>query len=382
MPLKFLFLFFNVILILGEVTLNKVVKEILEKLESLGYTAYVVGGYVRDFLLHKTTFDIDICTDARGKEIVQVFPGVLNDYGSLNLKIHNFSIDITTFRMEKNYENRHPSTIIYTQDLKKDLLRRDFTINTICMDKEGNIIDLLNGVEDLKKKQIKIVGDAKTKLKEDPLRILRAIRFATTFDFTIEESLKEEIRNQKELLSTLSTYRIKEELTKILLSPHYKKGLHLLKKLHLCEILGIDYLNVVYTNDMCGMWAQIKTKKTFPFTKEEKKHIVNLKKILEAKIVNFETLFTYGLSLSLVASEILGIGKEFIYTLYESMPIHSRKDMSISYQEICEVFSLQPSKKGKEIEERLLLDVLYERVENKKETLKKYLVEQKSRWFK
>ncbi len=119
--------------------LNKTAKEILEKLESNGYIAYIVGGYVRDFLLGKITNDIDICTDATTKEVMELFRGNANEYGSFNLKANEFNIDITTFREEQNYENRRPTSILYTKDLKTDLLRRDFTINTICMDKNEHV---------------------------------------------------------------------------------------------------------------------------------------------------------------------------------------------------------------------------------------------------
>lgn len=361
--------------------MNKNAIEIIEKLENLGYTAYIVGGYVRDLLLNKPSFDIDICTSAKIKEILQVFPGVANEYGSLNLKIKEFNIDITTFREEKNYENRRPTTIFYTTDLKKDLLRRDFTINTICMDKKGKIIDALNGVHDLKNKQIKMVGDPKTKIKEDPLRILRAIRFATTLDFTLEESLKEEIKRQRESLFTLSNYRIKEEMSKILLSTNYKKGLHLLKELHLCEILGIYYVHVVYTKDLCGMWAQLKIKRNLPFTKLEKENIVKIREILELKMINREIIYKYGLYLSLIASEILGIQAESIHEMNASLPIYTRKDLNISYQEICEILNIVPSKKGKEIEEDLIREVINEHVRNEKEVLTHYLKEHKLRWL-
>lgn len=378
---SFFFLTFYGILKQGDEALNKTAKEIIEKLENLGYSAYIVGGYVRDFLMDRQTLDIDICTSAKVKEIAKIFSGTVNEYGSLNLKVKELNIDITTFREERNYENRRPTSIFYTTDLKIDLLRRDFTINTICMDKEGKIVDLLNGVQDLKNKQIKMVGNPKIKIKEDPLRMLRAIRFAVTLDFTLEESLKKEIFKQRELLATLSAYRIKEELTKILLSPNYKKGLVLLKELRLCEILGIDFVSVTYTNDICGMWAQIKMKRNLPFTKREKENIVSLHSILESKIINLETLFQYGLYLSLTAGKILGIEEQAIHNLYESMPIYTRKDVILSYQEICELLHLKPSKKVKEIETDLVLDILNGHVENKKEELKKYVIEHKSRWF-
>lgn len=372
--LKFLLFSKNGILRVGEVLLNKIAKEILEKLENHGYTAYIVGGYVRDFLLGKTTNDIDICTDATTKEMMKIFSGTANEYGSFNLKVNDVNIDITTFRREQNYESRRPTTITYTKDLKTDLLRRDFTINTICMDKEDHIVDILNGTKDLEEKKIRMVGDIDTKLKEDPLRILRAIRFATTLDFTLEENLQKAIIKNRYLVKNLSTYRMKEEISKILISPNYKKGLNLLKEFFLCEILEISYTNVVYTNDVCGMWAQMTINQNLPFTKNEKENIVKIREILDLKVIHAEVLYKYGLYLSLIAGEILGIEAESIYEMHKNLPIHERKDLAITFQEICETLNVSPSKEVKEIENVLIQEVLHGHILNQKEELKKYLL--------
>lgn len=377
--LKFLLFSKNDILRLGEELLNKIAKEILEKLESHGYTAYIVGGFVRDFLLGKNTNDIDICTNATTKEIMELFSGNANEYGSFNLKINELNIDITTFRQEQNYKNRRPTSIFYTNDLKTDLLRRDFTMNTICMNKEDKIIDILNGAKDLEEKKIRMVGDKDSKLKEDPLRILRAIRFATTLDFTLEESLHKAIFENKNLVKTLSTYRIKEEISKILISPNFKKGLNLLEEFSLCEILGISYTNVVYTNDVCGMWAQIHLNKTLPFTKSEKENIVKIREILDLNVIHANVLYKYGLYLSLIAGEILGIEAESIHEMYKNLPIHERKDLDISFSEICETLNICPSKEAKEIEKNLIHEVLYQHISNQKDELKKYLLNNKTR---
>ncbi len=360
--------------------MNKTAKEILESLESNGYTAYIVGGYVRDFLLGKATNDIDINTDATTKEIMQLFSGEANEYGSFNIKMSELNIDITTFRKEENYQNRRPTSVIYTKDLKTDLLRRDFTINTICMDKNEKITDVLGGVYDLEHQVIRMVGDVSTKIIEDPLRILRAIRFATTLDFTLEENLQKEIVKNKNLLKTLSSYRIKEELSKILISPNYKKGLKLLKQFSLCEALGIYFTNVVYTNDVCGMWAQMKLERNLPFTKSEKENIVKIREILDLKMIHSEVLYKYGLYLSLIAGEILGIEAESIHEMYKSLPIHERKDLEIHFQEICAILNMKPSKRAKVIENHLIHEVLLGHIHNQKEELKEYLLNNKTRW--
>lgn len=361
--------------------MNKTAQEILTILEANGYEAYIVGGYVRDFLLGSTSTDIDICTNATMKEVLKWISGEVNEYHSLNLKRNELNIDITTFRMDGPYQNRRPMEVSYTKELKEDVKRRDFTINTICMNKEGNIIDLLNGREDLQNKCIRMVGEINKKIKEDPLRILRAIRFATTLDFVIEPKLKEEIKKQNHIVSTLSTYRIKEEVAKILTSPNYKKGLKLLKELNLCEPLGLAFTNLVYTKDICGMWAQMTLTKNFPFTKSEKENIVKLREIKELGSINREVIYTYGLYLSLVAAEILGIDSDSIYKIEKEMPIKEKKELDISFQEIVDTLKIKPSKQAGEIEKELIKEVVNGRIFNKKKDLTNYLKSNKTRWF-
>lgn len=350
--------------------LDPLVKEILEKINNRGYEAYLVGGFVRDYLLHKTTYDYDICTNAPAKELFLLFHKTINSYGSFRIKEKNITIDITIYREEKAYHNRKPM-VEPINSLLSDLLRRDFTINTICMDKEGQIIDLLNGQKDLKEKRIRMVGDPTLKIQEDPLRILRAIRFFTTLDFTFDSKLEKILIENKNLLKNLSTYRIKQELSKILSSPYYKKGLNFLKENHFDILLGISYQEVVYTKETLGMWAQIKFLKEFPFTKKEKENIVKIQEILKIKKISKEVLYQYGLSLSLIAGEILQVEKKTIVDLYNEMPIHSKKDLQIDFSEIQHYFP--DSSKIKEIEKQLIQEVLKGALQNTKEELQTYL---------
>lgn len=361
--------------------MDAIAKKILDTLENNGFSSYIVGGYVRDFLIGKSTKDIDICTTATTREMLKMFSGTANSYGSFHIKVNEWNIDITTFRKEYQYKMRKPTFVVYTNDLKTDLLRRDFTINTICMDKQGNIIDLLDGKKDLQNKIIRIVGNTHSKIVEDPLRILRAIRFATILDFTIEKNLQVEIQNNKNLLKILSGYRIKEEISTILFSSNFKKGLQLLHQFSLCEIMGLSFSDYVYTNDLCGMWAQIKMNRNIPFTKIEKENIVKIQDILKRKQITRDILYEYGLYVSLIAGEILGIDVNNIHKMYQELPIYTRKDLRLSFKEICEILEVKPSRKVKNMEFFLIKEVINERVFNDKRLLKEYLLTNKSRWF-
>ena len=188
--------------------MEKIVYNVLKLLEDNNFEAYIVGGYVRDFLLNKKTKDIDICTNARPKDMMNLFNNekiTILEYGNVILEINDYKFEITTFRKDITYKDaRKPVEILYIDTLDEDLLRRDFTINAICMNKDGKIIDKLNGIKDLKKRLITTIGDPDEKFEEDALRMMRAIRFASVLEFLIDEKVKKAIRNNKELLRGLS----------------------------------------------------------------------------------------------------------------------------------------------------------------------------------
>ncbi len=317
--------------------MEKILLNILKKIEKNGYVAYIVGGYVRDKLLGINSNDVDICTNALPKDIIEILnldKTKTDNYGCINIKTKRFNIDITTFREETKYENRKPKTINYINDVKTDLKRRDFTINTLLINYKGKIIDNYNAKKDLENKIIKCVGNTKEKLTEDPLRILRAIRFSIVYNFKLDKEILEFIKENKSLLNSLSYYRKKEELDKILISKSKITGLDLLKELDLLKYLKIDYDVVNYTNDLLGMYAQINFDKNYPFTKNEKDIINNIRKIINNKKIDNKTLYTYGLYVNIVAGEILGLEHVSINKMYKSLPIKTRKDIKISSQEI------------------------------------------------
>lgn len=187
---------------------------ILKKINNLGYISYIVGGYPRDLLLNRKSLDIDICTSAT-PEIIKDFFEVVSDnskYGSLKIKYNNNLFEITTFRKDYYKDSRYPQ-IEFVDDLLTDLKRRDFTINTICIDSEGNIIDLLNAKEDLKSKILKTVKDPYISLKEDNIRIIRAVRFKNNLGFKYDPKLEDAISNIK--INKISNNLLNKELAKM-----------------------------------------------------------------------------------------------------------------------------------------------------------------------
>ena len=183
-----------------------------------GYNLYLVGGTVRDYLLGLELSDMDAVTDATPIEVVSFLPNCDTTFahlGSLKYK-SGLKFDITTLREESSYlDSRHPSRITFVKDLKLDYKRRDFTINAMYMDSNLNVIDYCNGKEDLSRHLLRMVGDPDKRLKEDPLRILRAIRFHLVFKMILDEKLEEAMRDRFYLLNNITDAKIQSELDKI-----------------------------------------------------------------------------------------------------------------------------------------------------------------------
>ena len=356
--------------------MDKIIKNVLDELIEHGYDAYLVGGYVRDTLLGIKTFDVDICTSALPKDIHALFSVCTNNYGGANLIINNYNIDITTFREEGKYKERHPEDVRYITDLKTDLMRRDFTINAICMDSSGEVIDLLNGVEDLNNRVIKMIGNHEERLKDDPLRILRAIRLATVLDFDIDGELLQALKENANLVEKLSGERIKAELDKILSKKKKKKGLELLAQLKIDVIIGLSYEDINFTSDLMGMYAQVKVLK-IPFTNNEKSNIIRITEVVNKGVINYETLFNYGLYINTVAGMILNIDVKKINQMYKKMPIKDKSDIVLNGNEIMEILNIGPSKEIKNIYSELITEILSGRLKNKKSDIKKYLLKRK-----
>ncbi|MCR4880301.1 MAG: hypothetical protein K5906_05060 [Bacilli bacterium] len=187
--------------------------------KSKGFNLYLVGGTVRDFLLKQDLFDMDLVTDATPDQMLTFLDkadATFKKYGYLKYNLDGVKFDITTLRVEGKYlDSRHPSKIKYVTDLKKDYLRRDFTINAMYLDSYFILYDYCHGQEDLKNKVIRFIGKPKVRIKEDPLRILRAIRFALIYGFSFEEKTYEAMQKYKDLLKKINPEKIKEEVRKM-----------------------------------------------------------------------------------------------------------------------------------------------------------------------
>jgi len=224
----------------------KQVLEILEKLEKAGFEAYIVGGCVRDLIMGKEPKDWDVTTSAKPEEIQKIFSDSFyeNEFGTVGIKIKEDEetkevVEVTTYRIESKYsDKRHPDEVKFAKTLKEDLSRRDFTINAMAMKvvkSKTEIVNLFGGQKDLENKLIRAVGNPNERFDEDALRMIRAVRFASTLNFSIEEKTLEAIKKNAKNLKFISQERIKDELVKIILSDRPSEGIDML---HQSEMLN------------------------------------------------------------------------------------------------------------------------------------------------
>lgn len=199
-------------------------KKIINLLERSGYSAYAVGGCVRDSLMGRTCGDIDIATSSGPRETENVLTAAGIRYAETGVKhgtvtavIAHETYEITTFRTDGKYaDNRHPDSVSFVGSINDDLARRDFTVNAMAYSDKGGIIDLYGGMDDISSGVIRCVGDADTRFNEDALRIMRALRFASVLGFTIEEKTAQSMIRNRKLLKRIAAERLFEEMKKLL----------------------------------------------------------------------------------------------------------------------------------------------------------------------
>lgn len=224
----------------------KPVIEVLRQIEKAGFEGFIVGGCVRDLLMDREPKDWDITTNAVPEKILEMFPDSFyeNDFGTVGVKVEKFLkngkedrehdvVEVTTYRIESQYSDlRRPDEVKFAKTLEEDLSRRDFTMNAVALklkDEDGfEIVDLFDGIKDIENKIIRTVGIADERFREDALRMMRAIRFHAQLNFAIEEQTFVAIKNNSKLITHVSAERIKDELTKIILSDNPSEGVDML----------------------------------------------------------------------------------------------------------------------------------------------------------
>lgn len=351
-----------------------VVENVLDKILQNGFEAYLVGGFVRDALLYRKTNDVDIATNALPKDLIRIFGPSKREveYGSYHLKVDDYTFDITTYRKEIRYENGKLEEILYSNNMVEDAKRRDFTINALYMNKNEEVIDYYNGQEDLKLKKLKMIGNPMVRLKEDPVRILRAVRFAAMYSFSLDKKLKEAILKNKKELEHVPIVKIRKELDGILLA----NGFPLLKKLGLLKGLKIDTSRLVFVEDLSGLWAQIKTSENYVVEKELKKNRNLLADLIKCGTIKLLDIYHYGYYNCRVAATVMHFPLKKLEKMTHSLPITCRRDIVMDIEKIAKISNKKGADFGTFLE-KLENAIVLGKVQNTMESIENFIIKEK-----
>jgi len=221
---------------------RELAERICRVLREAGYRAYLVGGCVRDLLLGREPADYDVATDALPERVQQLFPGSIGvgaRFGVILVVEDSVEVEVATFRADVGYsDGRHPDRVVFSRSPEEDVRRRDFTINGLLMDPQsGQVLDFVGGREDIRAGVVRAIGEPALRFSEDKLRMVRAVRFAARFDYTIEPVTLAAIREHAAEVVSVSAERLRDELTKILTEGAARRGFELLDETGLLDVV-------------------------------------------------------------------------------------------------------------------------------------------------
>lgn len=227
--------------------------QILKKLAHAGFEAYFCGGCVRDSLLGKAPKDWDLTTNCSKEDMFRLFPDsemVGAHFGVHLVKMNGEQFEVARFRNDGAYsDNRRPDSVEFTDDVRQDVLRRDFTVNALLMDADGNVVDYVGGLADLNLRVLRCVGNADQRFNEDALRLMRAVRFCAQHDFTMDNDTKNAVKRNAHLVANVSAERVRDELSRMLTSGRadvafdllLDTGLAAVVMPELCDFVGCEH---------------------------------------------------------------------------------------------------------------------------------------------
>lgn len=379
-------------------------RPIMQQIEAAGFEAYFVGGSVRDTILKDPIHDVDIATSAYPNEIKQIFNRTVDtgiEHGTVMVLEHGHGYEITTFRTESGYQDfRRPDSVTFVRSLTEDLQRRDFTINALAMRENGEIIDLFNGLKDLKTGTIRAVGVPQQRFHEDALRMMRAARFASQLDFKIETKTLTGIEANASLLTKIAVERTRVELEKLFTGQNPASGITVFVNTGLyqyCPLLAPFEADLrqlaTFSNWNLTMPTEVWSLLAYTFYLHDKQighflrawktsnQVINdtiqivsaISDILE-EVVTPEMLFKTGRERLISANKIaLLFGGELntkqILVQYDQLPIKSKRELTINGKQLLQETELHPGPKIGEILRRLEKAVVNGKIKNRHELL-------------
>lgn len=384
---------------------------VLEKIKTAGFEAYFVGGSVRDALLQRPIHDVDIASSSYPEETKCIFDRTVDvgiEHGTVLVLENNREYEVTTFRTEDVYvDYRRPSKVSFVRSLEEDLKRRDFTINALALDENGQVIDLFQGLDDLKNRILRAVGTAAERFNEDALRIMRGFRFQAALDFDLEQDTFAAMKDCASLLEKISVERIFIEFDKLLLAPFWRKGLEVLltsgaieflpdlngsrAKLERLFDLDSDFrfsaseqawaalLLALDVQNVKGFLKKWKTSREFAKKVED---LVEIAAIRSERDLTKRDCYDYDIDLLLQAEELReaqGLAVDFsaIQNLDAGLTIHSKQEMVVNGGMLMCEFGFKPGPKLGQILKELEYAIVDGYLPNELEAIYAYIEEKK-----
>lgn len=384
---------------------------VLEKIKEAGFEAYFVGGSVRDALLNRPIHDVDIASSAYPEEIKTIFPRTVDvgiEHGTVLVLEGQGEYEITTFRTEDVYvDYRRPSQVSFVRSLEEDLKRRDFTINALALNQEGEIVDLFNGLADMKNHTLRAVGVAAERFNEDALRIMRGFRFQAGLDFDLEELTFQAMADCAPLLEKISVERIFIEFDKLLMAPFWRKGLESLIKAtaydflpdmkhsaealqELLDGLAEDFQFASSEQAWAALLLALKVKDVRKFLKHWKtsndfqkrvNQLVAVYEIRQERSLSKRDCYQYDLDLILQAESLrqaAGLSVEFeaIEATHAALTIHDKHEIVVTGSHLIRDYGFKPGPELGQILTKIEWAIVDGELANSKEEIMNFIKEQ------
>ncbi|HER5311190.1 TPA: CCA tRNA nucleotidyltransferase [Streptococcus pyogenes] len=384
---------------------------ILTKIKEAGYEAYFVGGSVRDVLLERPIHDVDIATSSYPEETKAIFNRTVDvgiEHGTVLVLENGGEYEITTFRTEDVYvDYRRPSQVSFVRSLEEDLKRRDFTVNALALDENGQVIDKFRGLIDLEQKRLRAVGKAEERFEEDALRIMRGFRFAASLDFDIEAATFEAMRSHSPLLEKISVERSFTEFDKLLMAPHWRKGISDMIACQAYDYLpglkqqeaGLNHLIVSLKDnftfsDHHQAWAYVmislaiedpksflKAWKTSNDFQRYVTKLIALYRIRQERSFEKLDIYQYGKEMAslvegLRKAQSLSVDMDHIEALDQALAIHNKYDIVLNGSHLIKDFGMKPGPQLGLMLEKVELAIVEGRLDNDFTTIEAFVREE------
>lgn len=384
---------------------------ILTKIKEAGYEAYFVGGSVRDVLLERPIHDVDIATSSYPEETKAIFNRTVDvgiEHGTVLVLENGGEYEITTFRTEDVYvDYRRPSQVSFVRSLEEDLKRRDFTVNALALDENGQVIDKFRGLIDLEQKRLRAVGKAEERFEEDALRIMRGFRFAASLDFDIEAATFEAMRSHSPLLEKISVERSFTEFDKLLMAPHWRKGISAMIACQAYDYLpglkqqeaGLNHLIVSLKDnftfsDHHQAWAYVmislaiedpksflKAWKTSNDFQRYVTKLIALYRIRQERSFEKLDIYQYGKEMAslvegLRKAQSLSVNMDHIEALDQALAIHNKYDIVLNGSHLIKDFGMKPGPQLGLMLEKVELAIVEGRLDNDFTTIEAFVREE------